>query len=221
MIKIKFNCKFINGKVRNMELPILLKEKLEQEIDEIELKKLKQSAQNISEKYRDKSSNKMSTRLIASREDAVAYAVSRMPATYGAVYSALKHSLEMMPNAEITSLLDAGAGTGTATWAVNEMLKTESNICVENEEYMLNLGQKLMKNEIDNVQWIKKNIITDNIEEKADLVISSYGASPSFNSLCTFVLATLHEKAHQSFFEILHSFSCAHAATIFAPFFIK
>ena len=45
-LKIKFNCKFINGKVRNMELPILLKEKLEQEIDEIELKKLKQSAQN-------------------------------------------------------------------------------------------------------------------------------------------------------------------------------
>ena len=56
----------------------------------------------------------------------------------------------------------------------NEMLKIESNICVENEEYMLNLGKKLMKNEIDNVQWIKKNIITDNIEEKADLVISSY-----------------------------------------------
>ena len=42
--KNKINCKFINGKVRNMELPILLKEKLEQEIDEIELKKLKQSA---------------------------------------------------------------------------------------------------------------------------------------------------------------------------------
>ena len=100
-----------------MELPILLKEKLEQEIDEIELKKLKQSAQNISEKYRDKSSNKMSTRLIASREDAVAYAVSRMPATYGAVCFALKHSLEMMPNAEIIfapvlpgSSCDAGAG---------------------------------------------------------------------------------------------------------------
>ena len=157
-----------------MELPILLKEKLEQEIDEIELKKLKQSAQNISEKYRDKSSNKMSTRLIASREDAVAYAVSRMPATYGAVCFALKHSLEMMPYAEITSLLDVGAGTGTATWAVNELLKIESNICVENEDYMLNLGKKLMKNEIDNVQWIKKNIITDNIEGKADLVISSY-----------------------------------------------
>ena len=156
-----------------MELPTLLKEKLEQEIDGIELKKLKQSAQNISEKYRDKSQKK-NTRLINSKEDAVAYAVSRMPATYGAVYSALKYSLEMMPYAEITSLLDVGAGTGTATWAVNELLKIESNICVENEDYMLNLGQKLMKNEIDNVQWIKKNIITDNIEEKADLVISSY-----------------------------------------------
>lgn len=33
---------------------------------------------------------------------------------------------------------------------------------------------KAHENEIDNVQWIKKNIITDNIEEKADLVISSY-----------------------------------------------
>lgn len=157
-----------------MELPIPLKEKLEQEIEKIELKKLKQSAQDISEKYRDKSLNKMSTRLITSKEDAVAYAVSRMPATYGAVYSALEHSLEMMPNERITSLLDVGAGTGTATWAVNELLDVESNICVENEDYMLNLGKILMKNVIDNVQWIKKNIITDNIEQKADLVISSY-----------------------------------------------
>lgn len=157
-----------------MELPIPLKEKLEQEIEKIELKKLKQSAQDISEKYRDKSLNKMSTRLITSKEDAVAYAVSRMPATYGAVYSALEHSLEMMPNERITSLLDVGAGTGTATWAVNELLDVESNICVENEDYMLNLGKILMKNVIDNVQWIEKNIITDNIEQKADLVISSY-----------------------------------------------
>ena len=53
----------------------------------------------------------------------------------------------------------------------NDALANNFDIMVENEDYMLNLGQKLMKNEIDNVQWIKKNIITDNIEEKADLVI--------------------------------------------------
>lgn len=157
-----------------MELPTLLKEKLEQEIDGIELKKLKQSAQNISEKYRDKSQKKMNTRLINSKEDAVAYAASRMPATYGAVYSALEHCLEMMENKQITSLLDVGAGTGTATWAVNELLNIEKNTCIENEEYMMNLGKKLMNGGIENVQWIKKNIITENIEQKADLVISSY-----------------------------------------------
>ena len=157
-----------------MELPIQLKEKLEQEIDGIELRKLKQSAQNISEKYRDKSQNKMSTRLITSKEDAIAYAVSRMPATYGAVYSALEHSLEMIQDEKITSLLDVGAGTGTATWAANELLNIERNICVENEDYMLNLGKKLMQDEITYVQWIKKNVITDNLEQGADLVISAY-----------------------------------------------
>ena len=39
---------------------------------------------------------------------------------------------------------------------------------------MMNLGKKLMNGGIENVQWIKKNIITENIEQKADLVISSY-----------------------------------------------
>ena len=46
----------------------------------------------------------------------------------------------------------------------NDALANNFDIMVENEDYMLNLGQKLMKNEIDNVQWIKKNIFTDNIE---------------------------------------------------------
>ena len=54
---------------------------------------------------------------IRTETDALAYAVARMPATYAAVVASLNALTEIRPDFAPTSLLDVGAGPGTASWA--------------------------------------------------------------------------------------------------------
>jgi len=57
---------------------------------------------------------------IRSEADALAYALARMPATYAAVTASLNALAEIRPDFAPKSLLDIGAGPGTATWAAAE-----------------------------------------------------------------------------------------------------
>src|SRR5437660_2422909 len=58
---------------------------------------------------------------IASEADALAYALARMPATYAAVTASLNALRGIRPDFAPASLLDIGAGPGTATWAATEV----------------------------------------------------------------------------------------------------
>ena len=57
---------------------------------------------------------------IRSETDALAYALARMPATYAADVASLNALVDARPDFAPTSLLDVGAGPGTATWAATE-----------------------------------------------------------------------------------------------------
>src|SRR2546425_7545903 len=57
---------------------------------------------------------------IRSETDALAYALARMPATYAAITASLNALVEIRPDFAPNSLLDIGAGPGTATWAAAE-----------------------------------------------------------------------------------------------------
>jgi ribosomal protein RSM22 (predicted rRNA methylase) len=57
---------------------------------------------------------------IRTETDALAYALARMPATYAAVTASLNALREITPDFAPKSLLDVGAGPGTATWAAAE-----------------------------------------------------------------------------------------------------
>jgi ribosomal protein RSM22 (predicted rRNA methylase) len=57
---------------------------------------------------------------ISSESDALAYALARMPATYAAVTASLNALCESRPGFAPVSLLDVGAGPGTASWAAAE-----------------------------------------------------------------------------------------------------
>jgi ribosomal protein RSM22 (predicted rRNA methylase) len=62
-----------------------------------------------------------SSKTIATEEDALAYALARMPATYAAVVASLNAVAEVLPDFAPATLLDVGAGPGTATWAATEV----------------------------------------------------------------------------------------------------
>ncbi len=55
---------------------------------------------------------------ITTEADALAYALARMPATYAAVVACLNAMTDIVPSFAPKSLLDCGAGPGTATFAV-------------------------------------------------------------------------------------------------------
>jgi ribosomal protein RSM22 (predicted rRNA methylase) len=70
----------------------------------------------ISQTYRDGGGSAA----IRTEADALAYALARMPATYAAVTACLNALCEAQPDFAPGSLLDVGAGPGTATWAAAE-----------------------------------------------------------------------------------------------------
>lgn len=158
-----------------MELPIELRNLIETELEKSNIKDLQKNAENISFKYREKSGK--GNRLVTENIEALAYSAVRMPATYSAIYTALKNVLEIC-NPKIESVLDVGAGTGAGSWAVNSLIDVDQIICLEREDVMRNLGEFFMKQSEDSIlkkaKWEKFDLLSSNINYNADLVICSY-----------------------------------------------
>ena len=154
-----------------MDIPQELKEEIEKITLEMQHTKIIEESQSISKKYRENEGK--GKKLVTKQSEAIAYAISRMPATYCAVYSALMRCLKNY-NQDIKSVLDVGAGTGAATWAVTNLTDAEQITCLEREEQMLRVGKKLMEGNLTNVEWKSFDLNEDEIQEKADLVVTSY-----------------------------------------------
>ena len=126
-----------------MELPYELKLAIERQATGIPQSRLRSAAEELSSRYRNETGT--GKKLISTDIETLTYAIVRMPATYGAVSSALSYALEIC-DPEIRTVLDVGAGMGTASWAIESLLKTvEKYTCLEREPAMIAFGQTLMK----------------------------------------------------------------------------
>lgn len=158
-----------------LEIPETLLDSIEALLAEKEYSRLIQDAQALSSRYRTNTAD--GKRLIGGDNDALAYIASRMPATYGAVYTALYHVGACLDNDRPLSLLDAGAGTGAASWAAGTRLELSEITCLEREEAMIKLGSALASRgmgPLRNAVWARHTLGKDNFPYKADLVIASY-----------------------------------------------
>jgi ribosomal protein RSM22 (predicted rRNA methylase) len=77
----------------------------------------------ISERYRSGGGSQS----IKDKDDALAYALTRMPATYAAIAASLEAVCEALPSFSPGSSLDLGAGPGTASWAAAQMFSRLKN----------------------------------------------------------------------------------------------
>jgi ribosomal protein RSM22 (predicted rRNA methylase) len=98
------------------DLPAELKAALDVKLEGLSRNAAAGRAASMSRTYRDGGGSGA----IRSETDALAYALARMPATYAAVVSSLNAFSEIRPDFAPASLLDIGAGPGTATWAAIE-----------------------------------------------------------------------------------------------------
>src|SRR4051812_7935423 len=98
------------------DLPAELKAALEAKLQGLSRNAAAGRAALISKTYRDGGGSGA----ITSQGDALAYALTRMPATYAAVTAGLNALRAVASNFAPASLLDVGAGPGTASWAAAE-----------------------------------------------------------------------------------------------------
>lgn len=132
------------------------------------LSDLKTISQDLTEKYKNSSGSNL--RLVTKDDEALVYAIVRMPATYSAISFALKEFLTVFDE-EISTILDVGAGTGAGAVASLEQLSPKKITCIERETAMIKIGKSLIED--DRIEWINQDI--KSIEGlSADLVISSY-----------------------------------------------
>src|ERR1700704_4478668 len=98
------------------DLPAELKAALDAKLQGLSRNDAAERATLISQTYRDGGGSTT----IRTEADALAYALARMPATYAAVTASLNALRKITPHFAPASLLDVGAGPGTATWAATE-----------------------------------------------------------------------------------------------------
>jgi ribosomal protein RSM22 (predicted rRNA methylase) len=98
------------------DLPTELKSALDTRLHGLSRNDAAERSAVISKTYRDGGGSGT----IRSEADALAYALARMPATYAAITASLNALVEITPDFAPNSLLDVGAGPGTASWAAAE-----------------------------------------------------------------------------------------------------
>lgn len=90
----------------------------------------------------------------------LAYAVSRMPGCYASIRRILEELKRLHPEFAPHSLLDFGAGPGTASWAMQDAwpeLERLTTTAIEKSLKMGWLGQELLtSNDMHNVRWLAK-----------------------------------------------------------------
>ena len=158
-----------------MELPGELRAAVESAAADIPLRELTALAGGLSQRYREQSGTGRS--LLHGEAEAVAYACARMPATYAAVRTALGWALP--GSGAYATMLDVGAGTGAAGWAAAlELDGLCSLTCLEREEGMLRLGERLMCQSAAfaecEVRWLRGDIADGLPAGSYDLVTASY-----------------------------------------------
>uniref|UniRef100_A0A2P2IV86 Uncharacterized protein MANES_01G053800 n=2 Tax=Rhizophora mucronata TaxID=61149 RepID=A0A2P2IV86_RHIMU len=130
-------------------------------------------------------------------DETVAYVASRMPAVFSACYRVLSEVGRRLPDFSPTKVMDFGAGTGSAFWAMREVWpkSVEKVNLVEPSQSMRRAGQSLIQgmkdlpliHSFDSIQALSK--IVKKTEREHDLVIASYvlGEIPSLKDRITVV----------------------------------
>ena len=154
------------------DLPAALRAALEARLQGVSRNEAAERAAAISKTYRDGGGSTA----IASETDALAYALARMPATYAADIASLNALLDIRPDFAPSSLLDVGAGPGTATWAAAEAFPSLQSLA------LLDANDALRALALDLAREGGRQIAYERGEahallakaESADLVVASY-----------------------------------------------
>lgn len=155
-------------------LPAELKTALDAKLQGFSRTDAAQRSQRISTAYRSGGGSGT----IKSEADALAYALARMPATYAAVAASLNALTEIAPSLAPETLLDVGAGPGTASWAAAEAFSSLRDFTLLDANATLSrLALELTRDStrLSDCRYLPGDAAANLAEvSQADLVVASY-----------------------------------------------
>lgn len=157
-----------------MELPAALRAAVDRALEGVPLGELQRAADTLSSRYRAELRDgklHLSDEMFAN-----AYLATRLPATFAAVRASLESAAELMPDFAPKSLLDVGAGPGTALWAASDCWPSiDSATMLEASQAIRKVGLALSAHSgVAHVDWRVSDAAKSFEADKADLVTLAY-----------------------------------------------
>lgn len=178
-----------------MIIPERLRAAMSECLEGISRLSLIERAERMSSLYREKAGSSIAVR---DEMDALAYAITRSPATFGAVHHVLTRLQERSAAFAPTSMLDLGTGAGAASWAATEIwpeLQFLTQVDCNLPLLTLNkrLAQQSRSEALRNASHVTTDLTRSLESEAGDLVVLSYMLAELKESQVLQVLETAWE----------------------------
>ena len=160
-----------------MQLPPSLAHTISTEAERVGIRALSLAAAELSDAYRAR--RPIGENYIVSDAHRLAYATARLPATYAAVRSVFDQMTPALGAAHMTSMLDLGAGPGTASWAARDAYPSLNKFkLVEQDNGLIQMGKTFAQTAQDVplsvASWQCTDLKTQSDFPEHDLVVCSY-----------------------------------------------
>ena len=150
-------------------LPPELQTGIQREIEAVDRVLLARSAQQIIGDYK----HARFRGSLASPESRAAYLITRLPATFAASEYVFREVARWLPDWIPETMLDLGAGPGTAMWAALNVWPAISNfVLVESNRDFLELGRRLATDR--KTEWMEADLGATTGFPESDVVVLSY-----------------------------------------------
>lgn len=158
-----------------MSMPEELAAGIEAEISHLDIQALTDAREQLTSRYRERETLTFMT----TQAHRQTYLATRLPATYAAVRDALEAVKARLPDRPIKSLIDLGAGPGTAMWAASHVFpEIEQITLIEQDSELIAIGKRLasysQKQALKQATWRQGNLLELKELPKADLLVLSY-----------------------------------------------
>jgi ribosomal protein RSM22 (predicted rRNA methylase) len=159
-----------------MRLSAELQDAIQRETEKVDHRKLAQATAQLTEHYK---AADFSRPAVATEAHRAAYLAVRMPATYAAISRVFAEIKLLAPQDEITSLLDLGAGPGTALFAAAQQFpQLRQATLIESDASWIAVGKRLAEQSdfasVEQTQWVQQDLRSGLACEEHDLVVISY-----------------------------------------------
>lgn len=152
------------------DLPSPLRAAIDRELEGRPRRGLAERSAATTAAYR---AGRTSAAAIRSDDDALAYAVARLPATYAATAAVFAEALRLAPSFAPMRLLDVGSGPGSGSWAAREAWATLRDITwLDASPTFLGLAERLASGVLE-ARSQRGDLLTAAFPQ-ADVVLASY-----------------------------------------------